>query len=49
VTVLGDKREGATVNVEIDAQTQAIVDTVEAAVERIMAAKMGEPGQQVVR
>jgi len=29
VTSLGAKREGATVNLEIEAQTQAIVDTVE--------------------
>jgi riboflavin synthase alpha subunit len=28
VTSLGAKREGATVNLEIEAQTQAIVDTV---------------------
>lgn len=29
VTVLGIKKEGATVNIEIETQTQAIVDTVE--------------------
>eukprot|EP01025_Chloroclados_australasicus_P030642 TRINITY_DN30830_c0_g1_i1.p2 TRINITY_DN30830_c0_g1~~TRINITY_DN30830_c0_g1_i1.p2 ORF type:complete len:146 (-),score=6.59 TRINITY_DN30830_c0_g1_i1:55-453(-) len=39
VTVLGSKCEGDTVNIEIDAQTQAIVNTVERVVEQVMAAK----------
>jgi riboflavin synthase len=34
VTVLGGKDEGDLVNIEIDAQTQAIVDTVERVVEQ---------------
>ena len=33
VTVLGDKVEGDTANIEVEAQTQAIVDTVERVVE----------------
>lgn len=36
VTVLGDKKEGDVVNIEVDAQTQAIVDTVERVVARYM-------------
>lgn len=36
VTVLGDKVEGDTVNIEVEAQTQAIVDTVEKVVARYM-------------
>jgi len=35
VTVFGQRKEGDTVNIELDAQTVAIVDTVE----RILAAK----------
>ena len=38
-TVLGSKREGDSVNIEVEAQTQAIVDTVERVVERYMAAR----------
>ena len=38
VTVLGDKGEGDLVNIEIDAQTQAIVDTVE----RVVAQRLPE-------
>ncbi len=41
VTSLGAKREGATVNLEIEAQTQAIVDTVEVVVARHLAALGG--------
>lgn len=37
VTVLGDKRLGDTVNIEVEAQTQAIVNTVEKVVARYMA------------
>lgn len=37
VTVLGEKGKGDTVNVEIEAQTQAIVDTVERVVQQYMA------------
>lgn len=33
VTVLGDKKEGDAANIEVEAQTQAIVDTVERVVE----------------
>lgn len=36
VTVLGSKQEGDTVNLEIEAQTQAIVDTVEKVVQQYM-------------
>lgn len=36
VTVLGSKKEGDYVNVEIEAQTQAIVDTVEKVVARYL-------------
>lgn len=36
VTVLGDKGEGDVVNVEVDTATQAIVDTVERAVEQYL-------------
>lgn len=36
ITTLGDKKEGDFVNIEIDSQTQAIVDTVE----RVLANKM---------
>jgi riboflavin synthase len=39
VTVLGAKGVGDTVNIEIEATTQAIVDTVERVVERYMASK----------
>ncbi len=34
VTVLGDKKEGDLVNIEVESQTQAIVDTVEKVVQR---------------
>lgn len=37
VTVFGIKGEGDSVNIEVEAQTQAIVDTVERVVERYMA------------
>jgi riboflavin synthase len=36
VTVLGIKQKGDTVNIEIDAQTQAIVTAVERVVESMM-------------
>lgn len=39
VTVLGNKQEGDTVNLEIEAQTQAIVDTVEKVVQQYMQQK----------
>lgn len=39
VTVLGSKQEGDTVNLEIEAQTQAIVDTVEKVVQQYMQQK----------
>ena len=34
--MLGDKDVGETVNIEVEAQTQAIVDTVERVVSRYM-------------
>lgn len=37
--MLGEKGEGGVVNVEVEAQTQAIVDTVERVVERYMQGK----------
>lgn len=37
MTVLGEKGIGDAVNIEIEAQTQAIVDTVERVVARYMA------------
>ena len=42
MTVLGDKQEGSFVNVEVEAQTQAIVDTVE----RVVANKLPQLLQQ---
>ncbi|KAL3147131.1 hypothetical protein ABBQ38_015087 [Trebouxia sp. C0009 RCD-2024] len=39
VTVLGTKQQGDTVNLEIDAQTQAIVDTVEKVVQQYLQQK----------
>jgi riboflavin synthase len=43
VTVLGTKEDDETVNIEIDAQTQAIVDTVERVVdERLKVLKVAE-------
>ncbi|KAI8476324.1 MAG: riboflavin synthase [Monoraphidium minutum] len=39
VTVFGFKAVGDSVNIEVEAQTQAIVDTVERTVERYLAAK----------
>ncbi len=39
LTVLGDKRVGDAVNIELDAMTQAVVDTVE----RVLAARMATP------
>ena len=38
VTVLGSKGEGDAVNIEVEAQTQAIVDTVERVLQRYMEA-----------
>jgi len=40
VTVAGIKGEGDVVNIEVEAQTQAIVDTVE----RVLQASKGRPG-----
>jgi riboflavin synthase alpha subunit len=40
VTVLGIKGEGDSVNIEIEAQTQAIVDTVERVVQQYLEKKM---------
>lgn len=40
VTVLGDKKEGDIVNIEVDTQTQAIVDTVERVVERYLSKRI---------
>lgn len=39
VTVLGSKQEGDTVNVEIEAQTQAIVTAVERVVKQYLEAE----------
>ena len=38
MTVLGSKGEGDAVNIEVEAQTQAIVDTVERVLQRYMEA-----------
>lgn len=43
VTVLGSKSLGSTCNIEVEAQTQAIVDTVEKVVARFMEEKQGAP------
>ncbi|GAB4820049.1 hypothetical protein N2152v2_007095 [Parachlorella kessleri] len=39
VTVLGDKGEGDVVNIEVETQTQAIVDTVERVMQQFLAKK----------
>lgn len=40
VTVLGEKGEGDVVNVEVETQTQAIVDTVERVLQQYVEKKM---------
>jgi riboflavin synthase alpha subunit len=47
VTVAGDKGEGDVVNIEVEAQTQAIVDTVERVLQRYLeAGRLPAPATQ---
>jgi riboflavin synthase alpha subunit len=46
VTVFGFKRVGDAVNIEVEGQTQAIVDTVERVVAQHLARRGGQQGQQ---
>jgi riboflavin synthase len=47
VTVAGQKGEGDVVNVEVEAQTQAIVDTVERVLQRYLdSGRLPQPAAQ---